>query len=59
MRSVPLYPYQREVIQRPLNSHTFLEGPAGTGKTTVGVERLCWTKSPSGRVMPSGRRRIE
>ncbi len=40
MRSVPLHSYQREVVQRPLNAHTFLEGPAGTGKTTVGVERL-------------------
>jgi hypothetical protein len=31
---------QRQVISTPLNSKIFLSGPAGCGKTTVGVERL-------------------
>jgi hypothetical protein len=31
---------QRQVIQLPTNSKIFLEGPAGTGKTTVGIERM-------------------
>lgn len=35
-----LSPEQIELIERPLHTHIFLEGPAGVGKTTVGVERL-------------------
>jgi hypothetical protein len=35
-----LTPAQLELVQAPLAGHTFLEGPAGCGKTTVGVERL-------------------
>jgi hypothetical protein len=31
---------QRSTIEAPINSKIFLEGYAGTGKTTVGVERL-------------------
>lgn len=31
---------QRKVIQLPTNEKIFLEGPAGTGKTTVGIERM-------------------
>ena len=31
---------QSAVIQQPLNSKIFLHAPAGTGKSTVGVERL-------------------
>src|SRR5512142_2384733 len=31
---------QLAVVERPLTSHIFLHGPAGTGKTTAGVERL-------------------
>src|SRR5512142_91638 len=31
---------QTAVVERPLHSHIFLHGPAGTGKTTTGVERL-------------------
>jgi hypothetical protein len=31
---------QRVLVQRPIENKTFLEGPAGTGKTTVGVARL-------------------
>ena len=31
---------QTQVIQAPIASRLFLEGPAGTGKTTVGVARL-------------------
>ncbi len=32
--------HQLAVVERPLTSHLFLHGPAGTGKTTTGVERL-------------------
>lgn len=32
--------YQLAVVERPLSSHIFLHGPAGTGKSTAGVERL-------------------
>ncbi len=31
---------QLKIVQAPLSSHLFLEGPAGTGKTTAGVARL-------------------
>ena len=32
--------HQLKLIERPLSGMVFLEGPAGAGKTTVGVERL-------------------
>jgi hypothetical protein len=32
--------HQRELINRPAGGKIFLEGPAGTGKTTTGVARL-------------------
>ncbi len=35
-----LSPTQQQVIQLPANAKIFLEGPAGCGKTTVGVERM-------------------
>lgn len=35
-----LSPGQLALIERPLNAKIFLEGPAGCGKTTAGVERL-------------------
>lgn len=35
-----LSPEQTELVKSPLGRQIFLEGPAGTGKTTVGVERL-------------------
>jgi hypothetical protein len=35
-----LSPEQLEVVNLPLDKHLFLEGPAGCGKTTAGVERL-------------------
>jgi hypothetical protein len=31
---------QRQVIESPLDSHLFISGRAGTGKTTAGIERL-------------------
>ncbi|MBE3117234.1 MAG: hypothetical protein IMZ50_00580 [Candidatus Atribacteria bacterium] len=31
---------QREIVKAPLDAKIFLSGPAGCGKTTVGVERL-------------------
>ena len=33
-------PTQRALIERPIERKLFLAGPAGTGKTTAGVERL-------------------
>lgn len=35
-----LSPSQLAIIERPPSGSLFLEGPAGTGKTTAGVERL-------------------
>lgn len=32
--------HQLELIEAPISGRVFLEGPAGTGKTTVAVERL-------------------
>ncbi len=40
MVNVALEPYQTEIVQSPLAGKIFLEGPAGTGKTTVGVARM-------------------
>lgn len=40
MRSFSLSDPQLALLQRPIETNIFLEGPAGTGKTTVGVERL-------------------
>jgi hypothetical protein len=37
---VNLTPDQRAIIEAPFASRLFLSGPAGCGKTTVGVERL-------------------
>jgi len=36
----PLTAEQRGLVERPLNDTLFIEGPAGTGKTSVGVARL-------------------
>jgi hypothetical protein len=36
----PLLPEQLALIECPVDAKIFLEGPAGAGKTTVGVERL-------------------
>ncbi len=36
----PLTPEQLAVITAPLEAKIFLQGPAGAGKTTAGVERL-------------------
>ena len=40
MPKVPLSSNQRKVILLPNPAKIFLEGPAGTGKTTVGIERM-------------------
>ena len=40
MASFVLSDHQLALIERPVESKIFLEGPAGTGKTTAGVERL-------------------
>src|SRR4030042_860851 len=36
----PLSSNQQQIIQLPTSARIFIEGPAGTGKTTVGVERM-------------------
>ena len=38
--TLTLTPVQLDLVQRPLDAHIFLEGPAGFGKTTAAVERL-------------------
>jgi hypothetical protein len=40
MTSLTLSDHQIALIERPIESKIFLEGPAGTGKTTIGVGRL-------------------
>ena len=40
MTSFTLNPSQVHLIERPLDRKIFLEGPAGSGKTTVGVLRV-------------------
>jgi hypothetical protein len=40
LTSLVLSDHQRALIERPIDGRIFLEGPAGTGKTTAGVGRL-------------------
>ena len=40
MDSILLSKGQEEILQQDFNTHIFVEGPAGCGKTTVGVNRL-------------------
>ena len=40
MMILPVSSTQRQVIQLPSTAKIFLEGPAGAGKTTVGIERM-------------------
>ncbi len=40
MTGFPLAPHQSDLVERPLTERIFLEGPAGTGKTSAGVARL-------------------
>jgi len=42
MLPIHLTPEQIGLIERPMDASVFLEGPAGTGKTTAGVERLLY-----------------
>src|SRR4026208_974199 len=35
-----LSPIQRQIIESPFDSKLFVSGPAGTGKTSAGVERM-------------------
>src|SRR5512145_991829 len=37
---ISLSPVQRQIIESSLDSKLFVSGPAGTGKTTAGVERM-------------------
>jgi superfamily I DNA/RNA helicase len=32
--------FQRQIVESPLDLKLFVSGPAGTGKTTAGVERM-------------------
>jgi hypothetical protein len=45
MSVIPISSSQRKIIHSPLNGKIFLEGPAGTGKTTIGIERLLYLMS--------------
>ena len=36
---------QKDLVERPLEGTVFLDGPAGSGKTTAGVERLLYLMS--------------
>src|SRR3989304_4079864 len=48
MGSMPpgfLSPTQLDLIQHPVDVRLFLEGPAGCGKTTAGMERLLFLMS--------------
>jgi hypothetical protein len=40
MKSIELADHQLALIEHPIESKIFLEGPAGSGKTTAGVGRL-------------------
>jgi hypothetical protein len=40
MPTFPLTPTQRDLVDRPPSGSIFLSGPAGAGKSTVGIERL-------------------
>lgn len=54
MVNFDLTPQQLDLIQRPLGAKIFLEGPAGCGKTTVGVERLLYLMAqgvPGGSIL--------
>lgn len=42
MPSFPLSPAQLTLAEQPVESKIFLEGPAGSGKTTAGVERMLY-----------------
>jgi hypothetical protein len=37
---ISLSPLQRQIIESPFDGKLFVHGPAGTGKTTAGVERM-------------------
>jgi superfamily I DNA/RNA helicase len=39
-KSQYLSPYQKELIAEPLDSHLWVSGPAGSGKTTASTMRL-------------------
>jgi hypothetical protein len=41
----PLNPIQQKVIALPKTGKIFLEGPAGTGKSTIGIERMLYLMS--------------
>ncbi len=42
MTIIPINALQRSVVQSPIQGNIFLEGPAGTGKSTAGIERMLY-----------------
>jgi hypothetical protein len=42
MTLIQINALQRLVVQSPVQGNIFLEGPAGTGKTTAGIERMLY-----------------
>jgi hypothetical protein len=42
MSIIQINPLQQEVVKSPIQGNIFLEGQAGTGKTTVGIERMLY-----------------
>ncbi|MGQ9834023.1 MAG: UvrD-helicase domain-containing protein [Candidatus Villigracilaceae bacterium] len=42
MSQFPLTPAQNSIAEAPPNLRLFVSGPAGSGKTTAGVERIRW-----------------
>ena len=40
MEQMNLFEFQNDIISAPLLGSSFLEGPAGSGKTTAGVQRM-------------------
>jgi len=45
MSNIVLSSSQRKIIQCPIHDKIFFEGEAGTGKTTVGIERMLYLMS--------------
>jgi superfamily I DNA/RNA helicase len=54
MAELSLSQEQIQIIEAPLGAKTFLEGPAGCGKTTAGVERMLYLMAsgvPGGQIL--------
>jgi superfamily I DNA/RNA helicase len=54
MAELPLSQDQIQIIEAPLGAKIFLQGPAGCGKTTAGVERMLYLMAsgvPGGQIL--------